>query len=72
VIGIDIIIEPRYCLRILNETILSLIENMGRVLRSVSEKRYGSAMSRLKEITRAIVKALMLSDETKIQISYPG
>lgn len=71
-IGIDIVTEPRHCLRISKETVLSHAENMGRVLGSVSEKHYGSAMSRLEEMIRAIAKAAMPIDETAIQISYPG
>jgi len=55
------------------ETALSLVENMGRVLGSVSDKHYGSAMSRLEEMIRAIAKVtLMPIDETPIKISYPG
>jgi hypothetical protein len=45
---------------------------MGRVLGSVSEKRYGSAMSRLEEMIRAVAKAAMPIDETGIKVSYPG
>jgi hypothetical protein len=71
-IGIDLVTEPRHCLRISKGTVLSHAENMGRVLGSVSEKRYGSAMSRLEEMIRAIAKAAMPIDETAIQISYPG
>jgi hypothetical protein len=71
-IGIDLVTEPHHCLRISKETVLSHAENMGRVLGSVSEKDYGSAMSRHEEMIRAVAKAAMPIDETAIQISYPG
>jgi HAD superfamily hydrolase (TIGR01549 family) len=71
-IGIDLVTEPRHCLHISKETIHFLAENMGGVLGSVSEKRYGSAMCRLEEMIRAIAKAAPTIDETAIQISYPG
>jgi len=62
---------PRHVLRISRETALSHAENMG--LGSVSEKRYGFAMSRLEEMIRTIAKATMpIIDETAIKISYPG
>lgn len=35
-------------------------------------EHYGSAMSRLEEMIRAVAKAAMPIDETAIQISYPG
>lgn len=64
--------EPRHCLHISKETVHFLAENMGRVLGSVSEKHYGSAMCRLKEMIRAIAKAATPIEEAAIQISYPG
>jgi hypothetical protein len=71
--GIDLVTEPRHCLCMSKETALSLAENIGQVLGSVSEKRYGSAMSRLEEMIRAIAKvAIPIRDEITIKISYPG
>lgn len=64
--------ELRHCLHISIEIVRFLAENIGRLLGTVSEKRYVSAMSHFEDMIRAIAKMAMAIDETAIQISYPG
>lgn len=51
-------------------TVISLARNMGRLLASTSAKWYGSAISLLEKMIRAIAKAAILINKTAIIISY--
>lgn len=71
-IGIDLVTEPRHCLRVSKETVQFLAENMGQVLAGAAEKRYIAAMSHIESMIRAIAKAASPIDEARIQVSFPG
>lgn len=70
-LGIDLVTEPRHCLRISKESVRSIASNMGEVLVAASQGQYVSAIYLIVEMIRIIAKAATLIDETSIQISSP-